>query len=70
MRYSHVYRKVEVTTMSCAVPRKAAITSGGPKPSRSTSDIAKMNATREKVTITCDQLGCETEVGGDMCVCC
>jgi hypothetical protein len=46
--------------------RKAAITSEAPTSSCSTCEIAELKATREKATVTCDRLGCETKVGADM----
>jgi hypothetical protein len=52
--------------MSCAMQRNAAMTSEAPTSSCSTCEIAELKATRAKATVTCDQPGCETRVGGDM----
>jgi hypothetical protein len=52
--------------MSCAPQRNAEFTSEAPTPSRSTSKIAQSTITRRNATVTCDQVGCETKVGGDM----
>jgi hypothetical protein len=50
--------------------RNAAITSEAPTSSCSSCEIDQLKATRAKATVTCDQLGCEAKVGGDMDMCC
>ena len=58
--------------------RNAANTSEDPRPSCSTCEITELKTMRAKAMVTCDHLGCEIKVGGDMividncvrCLCC
>ena len=59
---TNMYRRIKVTMVSCAMQRNAAMTSEAPTSSCSTWEIAELKATREKATVTCDQLGCDMGV--------